>query len=119
MAVSCPAVAWPRSLAERGPVEDPTILLVGEARIGDATVSVVAIRIRPELRRTPDYRADVPRDAYAGGALETVLDELEGLTEEIGILTGAADRSIVRLPTGAYLVWILPATQSDLRMPMP
>ena len=109
MTVECPALEWPRVLEECGPAEDPTILLMGTARIGGTPVAVVAIRVKPELRRAPDYRQGVPSAAYETGALETILDELEYLTDEVGVVTGSAERSIVRLPTGPYVIGMVPA----------
>jgi hypothetical protein len=34
---------------------------------------------------------------------------LEYLTEELAAVTGAAERSLVRLPAGDYVMWVLPA----------
>jgi hypothetical protein len=109
MVVACPSIEWPGALEECGPAEDPDIVLKGTARIGETPLQVVAIRVDPELRRAPDYKGDVPERAYRTAALETTLDELEYVTEELGGLTGAAERSLVRLPAGAYVLWVLPA----------
>lgn len=109
MMVACPSIEWPRFLEECGPAEDPGIVLKGRAHIGDTPLQVVAIRIAPELRRAPDYKRGVPQGAYRTAALETTLEELEYVTEELRSLTGAAERSLVLLPTGAYVLWLLPA----------
>jgi len=107
--VPCPTVEWPSFLEECGPAEDPSILLRGTARIGGTRVAVVAIRIKPELRRAPDYRQDVPSAAYETGALDTMLEEFEYLTDELTVVAGGAGRSIVRLQTGPYVMGVLPA----------
>jgi hypothetical protein len=109
MAIPCPPLEWPSFLQECGPANDPQIVLRGDARIGDTPLQVVAIRVDPELRYAPDYRRGVPAEAYETAALETTLDELEYLTEELSGLTGRAQRSIVRLAGGAYVLWVLPA----------
>jgi hypothetical protein len=109
MAVSCPALEWPNYLDECGPAEDPTILLSGTARIGGTPVAVVAIRINPGLRRCPDYRKDLPAAVYETGALEAILEELEYMTEELSVVTGSGERSIVDLAEGRYAMWVLPA----------
>lgn len=109
MAVRCPTVEWPNFLEECGPEEDPEIVLKGTAHIGTTPLEVIAIRIDPQLRRTPDYKPDVPEAAYNTAALEATLEELEYVTAELAAVTGAAERSIVHLPAGPYVVWMLPA----------
>lgn len=109
MAVACPPIEWPGSLDEQGPPEDPAIVLKGTARIGGAPLKIVAIRVDLELRRMPDYKPGVPAAAYETTALETTLEELECVTEQLSGLTGAAERSIVRFATGPYVVCVLPA----------
>jgi hypothetical protein len=109
MTVACPSIEWPRFLEECGPAEDADIVLKGTAHIGATPLEVIAIRIDPRLRRAPDYRPDVPEAAYQTAALETTLEELEYLTEELAAVTGAAERSLVRLPAGDYVMWVLPA----------
>jgi hypothetical protein len=109
MAVQCPAIEWPNLLDVCGPEQDPDILLKGTAQIGATPLQVIAIRIDPRRRRTPDYKPDVPEAAYHTAALETTLDELEYVTEELAEVTGAAERSVVYLPTGSYVIWVLPA----------
>jgi hypothetical protein len=109
MAVKCPTIEWPNSLDVCGPEQDPEIVLKGIAHIGPTPLQVIAIRIDPQLRRTPDYKPDVPEAAYHTAALETMLEEFEYLTEELAEVTGAAERSFVHLPAGAYVIWVLPA----------
>jgi hypothetical protein len=109
MAVACPPVEWPKFLEEQGPAEDPEIVLKGTARVGGAPVEIVAIRVDLERRRMPDYKSGVPRAAYDTGALETTLDELECIAQELSTLTGVAERSIVRFATGSYVLCVLPA----------
>lgn len=104
---------WPEALEERGPAQDPSILLTGSARIGQVPVQVVAVRINPELVGVPDYRPDVDEARYRKGALatllETILDESEYLVSELEELLGKARSSIVPLEQGSYLVWVIPA----------
>lgn len=109
MAVACPPIEWPGFLEEKGPAEDPEIVLKGTVRIGGAPLEVVAIRVDLDRRRVPDYKRGVPMAAYEAAALETTLEELEYVTEALGALTGAAARSVVRLATGSYVFCVLPA----------
>jgi hypothetical protein len=48
-------------------------------------------------------------DVYQVDALETILDELEYLVDEIGVITGSMGRIRVHLSTGNYLLWLLPS----------
>jgi hypothetical protein len=109
MAVRCPAIKWPDVLEECGPEQDPEIVLKGTAHIGATQLEVVAIRIDPRFRRTPDYKPEVPEAAYDIEALEAALDELEYVIEALGAVTGVAEQSIVNLPGGPYVIWMLPA----------
>lgn len=109
MTVPCPTLEWPPFLEECGPAEDPSILLTGTARIGGTSVAVVAIRITPGRTRVPDYRRGVPTAAYETGALETILEELDYLAQEVGAVTASAEPGIVRLATGTYVMGVLPA----------
>ena len=109
MAVPCPRLEWPPFLEEGGPPEDPSILLTGTARIGGTAVAVVAIRISPGRTRMPDYRQDVPAAAYEAAALETILDELEYLAQEIGAVMAGGEPGLVQLATGPYVMGVLPA----------
>jgi hypothetical protein len=65
MAVKCPALEWPGTLEERGPSEDPSILLTGTARLGGTPVAIMAVRINAEFRPLPDYKSGPP-DGAAG-----------------------------------------------------
>ncbi len=108
MVIACPRIEWPDALEERGPADDPSIVLRGTARLGEAPLEIVAIRVDPELRRAPDYRSGVPEAAYRRAALEAALEELEYLAEELGGLIDKEERSIVRLAGAPYVVWMLP-----------
>jgi hypothetical protein len=83
MTIPCPQLEYPGQLDERGPPEDPTILLTGNVRLGGAALRLVAIRIDMMLRWTPDYRRDVREAGYTAGGLDTAL---EGVLEELGVL---------------------------------
>lgn len=83
MTISCPQLEWPTQLEERGPPEDPAILLTGQVRLGGAALRLVAIRIDPTLRWSPDYRRDVSEAGYTANGLDTAL---EGVLEELGVL---------------------------------
>lgn len=60
MAVQHPAIEWPNFLEGCWPEQDPDIVLKGTAHISATLLEVVAIRIDPQLRCTPDYKPDVP-----------------------------------------------------------
>ena len=109
MTIPCPAIEWPSSLEERGPVEDPSIILGARARLGSAALEVLAIRINPGLRRTPDYKKDLPIEVYQSRTVETVLDELEFMTEALEDMGGSTSQSVIELKTGTYLLCVLPA----------
>ncbi|HUN45355.1 MAG TPA: hypothetical protein VMU85_02495 [Stellaceae bacterium] len=119
MPVPCPACRWPTALEERGPAEDPSILLTGTASIGDALLQVVAIRIDPTLRWALDYKRGVAAASYKANALsatlETFLEESESIASELDELLGERRPSIVQLATGPYKVWILPARREFSR----
>ncbi len=112
MAIACPPCQWPTVLEERGPSEDPTILLTGAARIGEAHVQIVAIRINSTLQWTPDYRSDVAEDSYhvdgLDEVLETTLDEFQCIASELGEVLGNSRSSLVELAPGRYRVWVMP-----------
>jgi hypothetical protein len=103
---------YPARLDERGPKEDPSILLTGTAEIGNAPALVIAIRISRTLRRTPDYRQDVPAEMYGvnniDAGLETFLENADDLTDELSDALGEHVPSIVQLEPGAYMLWLLP-----------
>lgn len=114
MSVPCPSCQWPAVLEERGPSEDPSILLTGTARIGEAAVQVIAIRVDPTLRWTPGYRRDVAEGSYQAkglnATLETFLEEFESTAAEFGELLGDGRPSLVELATGPYRIWVMPAS---------
>lgn len=114
MSIPFPRCAWPVTLDERGPKEDPSILLTGTAKIGDGVARIIAIRINQMLRSTPDYQQDVPARIYHSNnldsGLETFLENVEDLTDELSDTLGEHVPSIVQLEPGAYMLWILPLT---------
>jgi hypothetical protein len=114
MAVVCPAWQWPAALEERGPSEDPSILLAGAARIGDVEMQIVAIRINDTLRWTPDFKRGIAEDTYRvnglGEVLETTLEDLQSVASDLGDLLGGGGSSVVELATGPYRVWVMPAS---------
>lgn len=111
MSIPFPRCAWPATLDERGPKEDPSILLAGSAEIGNAPARIIAIRISRTLRCAPDYRQDVPAGIYQWNnldtGLETFLENAEDLTAELSDALGEHVPSIVQLEPGAYMLWIL------------
>ena len=113
MPVPCPPCRWPSALKEGGPPEDPSVLLTGAASIGDTVLQIVAIRIDPTLRWALDYKRGVAAASYEMNALdrtlETFLEEAESISSELDELLGERRPSILRLATGNYKVWILPA----------
>jgi hypothetical protein len=112
MPIPCPNCRWPLELDERGPTEDPAILLTGTAYLGAIPIQVVAIRIDPSSGRLPGYKPGIPRDAYADGrfneVLEVLLDELEYIASELDELLGQCEPSTVALPSGLYRLCALP-----------
>jgi len=52
----------------------------------------------------------MPADVYQVDALETALDELDCLVDEIGIITGSMGRNLGHLSTGNYVLWLLPSS---------
>jgi hypothetical protein len=121
MSIPFPRCAWPATLDERGPTEDPSIVLTGTAEIGDALARIIAIRISRKLRSTPDYRRDVPAGIYCrnnlDSGLEAFLENAEDLTAELSDALGGHVPSIVQLEPGAYMLWILPLTP-DAEFPL-
>ena len=112
MTVPCPAWQFPTGLEERGPAEDPTILLTGVAHLGNAAVQLVAIRINATLQWTPDFRHDVAEESYQvnglGETLETALEDLQTVASELGDLLGDGGSGVVELATGHYRVCVMP-----------
>lgn len=113
MPVECPCCQWPSVLEERGPREDPSILLTGPARIGDTPVQIIAIRINPNLRMSSDRSeilVDRSPDAELHAALDTILEEFDYLAEQLGELFGEDQFRIVELATGPYQFWVVPVS---------
>ena len=112
MPIPFPKCVWPTTLDERGPNEDPSILLIGMAEIGNAPAQIIAIRISRTLRHAPDYRQNVPAGIYdvndLDKGLESFLENAEDLTDDLSDALGEHAPSIVQLEPGAYMLWILP-----------
>lgn len=102
MAIEFPAPRWPAALTEEGPEADPSILLSGEAAIGEAAHRILAVRVR-KSKLEVDFRADLDEDAaYGEFPLEAMLEELEFFED--------FDRSaVVSLASGDYVVWMIPS----------
>jgi len=117
MPVQFPASSWPTVLDERGPPEDPAILLTGMASIGGAAVQVIAIRIDPSLRWTPDYRPDVAESRYRADGLadlvEGAIEDLDSVAAEFRETLGERSSDIVTLAGRSYMVWLV-STASNL-----
>jgi len=100
-------------LDERGPPEDPTILLTGMTSIGGAAVQIVAIRVDPSLRWTPDYRADVDEDFYRADGLadlvEGAIEDLDSVAAEFRDALGDGGSDMVTLAGQSYRVWLVSA----------
>jgi hypothetical protein len=105
MSVSCPSMEWPSTLEEIGPTEDAAIMLSGSARVGRTPFRVVAIRVEPRLRFTPDYRPDLKRAVYDSKMLETLLEEMGEVADTDNLRT-------VELATGSYVMWMAPAPET-------
>lgn len=103
--IPCPPIVWPSTLATAGPAEDPAIMLAGTARVGPANFSIVAIRVEPRLRFMPDYRIDLEEDAYDRNRLEMLLQELAELSD-------SDDPPVLEFPTGFYVLYMIPRSDS-------
>jgi hypothetical protein len=114
MTINCPPCLWPTALDERGPATDPSILLTGTARIGNAPIQIVAIRVDPTLRSTLDYKAGVPKVSYQANQLDTllgtILEEVDFASAELGTLLGEDHLATVDLAPGRYRVWAVSAS---------
>jgi len=114
MSVHCPPCQWPEVLRERGPSEDPALLLTGTAHVGEVAMQIVAIRIHPTLRSTPDRQGDLAQDTPEAGEfmadLEAILEEFEYTVSEFAELLGESHSSVVELATGRYRLWMVPAS---------
>lgn len=113
MTIECPPCQWPTALEERGPAEDPSILLTATALIGEAEVQIIAIRVDPLLRWTPDYRSDVAQTSYQANGLDTVLEAtleaFESVATAFADLLGESRSTIVDLAAGPYRIGVMPA----------
>ncbi len=113
MPIPCPPVVWPDMLEERGPPEDTSILLTGAARIGGTPAQIVAIRIEPGMGWEADFRRDVADERYAANGLdvvlETTLEAMQLVASELDETLGDSDASVVKLATGTYKLWVMPA----------
>lgn len=113
MSIRSPSCQWPVELDERGPAEDPSIVLTGKAYVGRTPLQVVAVRMNPASGRLPDYKPDVPAAAYADAhvdiALFSLLDELEYVANELDELLGDDQPGTVALAGGVYRFCALPA----------
>ena len=95
-----PAIGWPTELREAGPAADPSILLVGDAKIGATDYLVTAVRINQYLTG-PDYHPEVNERQYEK-KLGQAIDALDFLME-------VADPALLPLEGGMYLLWMVPA----------
>jgi hypothetical protein len=89
-------------------------MLTGAAQIGEAEVQIVAIRINPTLRWSPDYRRDVAEVSYQlnglNEILETTLEELQSLASDWQDLLGDGRSGVVEFATGPYRVCVMPVS---------
>jgi hypothetical protein len=108
MAIESPSCLWPTILEERGPSDDPTILLTGTGLIGETPIQIVAIRINPSFRSTPDYKPNQANDLDS--ALGAILEELEYASAELASILGEEHSGAIELATGFYKVWTLSAS---------
>ena len=99
MPIRTPAIQWPAELREAGPEEDPTIMLVGHARIADVDFTVTALRMRDGMR-LPDYRDSVPRRHYEA-TMGAKLGDIEDLVDSIA-------PSLLSMHAARYLLWMVP-----------
>jgi hypothetical protein len=109
--VPCPPFMWPDALVERGPPEDPSILLTGAAGIGNAAALIVAIRISRKMRWDPDFQPGLAGEIYQANrldeVLETILEELEVVASELEEVLDEGDADAVELATGTYKVIVI------------
>ena len=100
MHLRAPEIQWPSSFDALGPADDPSILLVGEAKIEGVDFVVTAIRMRDGMRM-PDYREGVPVSAY-----EAAIDSMR---EEIEVLASTMEPALIPFQGGQYLLWMVPS----------
>jgi hypothetical protein len=101
MTIPCPIPQWPLGLLEVGPEQDPSVFLRSVAEIAGAAYELIAIRIDP-ITMGADLRDDVPMHVYRKLRISGILDE-------VSVFTDISDRSLVPLPTGAYVMLMFPA----------
>lgn len=106
MTVLFPPPQFPSALLEVGPIEDPAILLRGEAVIAGVLHAVIAIRI-DAISMSADFRGDLPRQAYANCRVQDML-------EDLGAHTEITDDSLVHLTSGRYVVVMIPSSEEAL-----
>jgi hypothetical protein len=106
MTIPFPTPQWPSALLEVGPAADRAILLRGTAEIAGARYDVIAIRMDP-ISMTVDFRADLPRQTYAGSPVRDILEDLAGHVE-------MTDAALVRLAPGDYVMLMIPAAEGTL-----
>jgi len=72
---------------------------------------LVAIRIDPALRWSPDYRQDVPAAGYTAdgldAALEAVLEELGVLAEQLGDILGETAEAALMVGGRRYRIMVI------------
>lgn len=114
MSIKCPAIEWPAALEEGGPIEDPSILLLGTAYLAGKAMQVVAARIDLPQSWALDYKPGAEKSAWQWDAsnslLATLLDELDDMAGDLGNLLGDDSPTIVNLADNPYMVWMLPAS---------
>lgn len=114
MVIECPPCQWPNTLEERGPSEDPSILLTGTARIGKVEVQIIATRVQDTQCWTPDFKRKIAEEIYRVDGLaqflEATLEDLESMTLDLVDLLGGKGASVVQLPTGLYRIWVMPVS---------
>jgi hypothetical protein len=100
MLIPAPAIRWPVSFVEEGPVEDPAIMLSGAVEIGSTHFRVSALRMRDGLRM-PDYRDGVPESAYE--------DAMDGMLDDVEDLVDSMEPELLTIGAAQYLLWMVPA----------
>lgn len=103
MTIPFPTPQWPSVLLEIGPAPDRAVLLRGTAEIAGALYQIIAIRIDP-ISLTADFRDNLPRHAYADCPVQDIMEDLAGHTE-------ITDGSLIHLPTGGYVMLMIPAAE--------
>ena len=107
MSIPVPSALWPARFEERGPKGDPTILLVGDAKVGAAVFKVSALRVQRD-GWGPDYRQDVAADEY-DALLESMMEDVENLVE-------FGQPALIAMGGGHYLLWMVPSSKAKVVM---